>query len=150
MKRPHLVGVEGEPAAFAGLFRAAAAAGVEVGWLEPAAGEDPWPAPVPPSLAAAAEQGALRAVAVGPGGSVGVKPRSGLPVLDDLLREHFLGCRLVLVRGGGALVGKVPRLRRVGDAGEGEAFRLERPGKPPLELAAEALVTRLARPRPWG
>ncbi len=99
--------------------------GERVGWLELPAKRPEVPAtrpdPIPPALAAAAERGVLRAVAVAGGRSVAVKPMVGEPVLRDLLREHFRGCLLVLVRGGS----EAPRLESRGDAwvvatGDGE------------------------------
>lgn len=91
---PHLLRVEEGPQIFAALIAAAAAAGLRVGWLELAAPES-----VAPGLEAAAAAGAQRAVAAGGSRSVAVKPLRGAPVLRDLLREHFSGCALVLVRG---------------------------------------------------
>jgi len=91
---PHLLRVEEGPQSFAVLIAAAAAAGLRVGWLELAAPES-----IAPGLEAAAAAGAQRAVAAGGSRSVAVKPLRGAPVLRDLLREHFAGCALVLVRG---------------------------------------------------
>jgi hypothetical protein len=136
MKRPHLLRVEAPPETFAPLFAAATTAGLRLGWLDLA---DPLP-PLPAALAEAARQGALRAVAVGREGTVVVKPRRGAPVLDDLLREHFLGTAAVLVRGAAT----APRLSPLGDA----QWRVATP-EGNLELTTEGLVTRLRRPRPW-
>ena len=93
----HLLRVELVPDDCAALFAAAGALGLRIGWLE-LAPQAP-PAPLPPSLEQAARVGALRAVAIGGGRSVAVKPMRGAPVLKDVLREHFAGCALVLVRG---------------------------------------------------
>lgn len=68
---------------------------MRVGWLE-LAGDD---AKAPPELETAARLGALRAVSIGPSRAVAVKSLLGEPVLSDVLREHFAGCILVLVRG---------------------------------------------------
>ena len=95
MKAPHLLRVEDTPQSFAPLIEAARVLGLRVGWLDLGGS----PAPVPEPLEAAAGLGVLRAVSVGEGRSVAVKPFRGAPVLKDLLREHFLGCVLVLVRG---------------------------------------------------
>lgn len=95
MKSPHLLRVEEEPAHFAPLIEAARALGLRIGWLE----LDADSRPVPESLEIAASFGVLRAVSVGEGRTVAVKPLRGQPVLRDLLREHFQGCALVLVRG---------------------------------------------------
>lgn len=146
MRSPHLLRIEEDPEVFASLVAAAAAAGSRVGWLEWAE-----PEPVPPTLARAAGAGALRAVAVGEKGSVAVKARRGEPVLADLLREHFLGCRLVLVRGAppDASADPLPRLVPV----SGGSWRLETGGEEPTafarDLSTDELVARLRRPRPW-
>lgn len=95
MKVPHLLRVTEPPDRFAALIEAARAEGLRVGWLE----LDGVVEPVPEILGSAAGLGALRAVAVGAGRTVAVKPLRGAPVLRDLLREHFRGCALVLVRG---------------------------------------------------
>ena len=93
MKRPHLLRVETGAADFAALVDGARVAGIRVGWLDLSEVEPP------PGLESAAALGVLRAVAVGGARTVAVKPRTGPPVLGDLLREHFLGCGLVLVLG---------------------------------------------------
>lgn len=152
MKRPHLLRVEEGPDVFAPLLSATAAEGLRSGWLELAE-----PRPLPPTLTRAAAAGVLRAVAVGESGSVAVKRRRGAPVVDDLLREHFRGCRLVLVRG------KRPQARAEGDAevapeidapwlipASGGSWQVERTGAPVLSLSTEELIARLRRVRPWG
>ena len=93
MKRPRLLRVSRGAGSFGALITAAETEGLRIGWLELEA------APVPEPLADAAAGGVLRAVAVGEGRTVAVKPVRGEPVLEDLLREYFLGCRLVLVAG---------------------------------------------------
>ncbi len=94
MRRPHLLRVERGAEAFAPLAEAAGQAGLRVGWLDLET-----PVSIPAGLAEAAALPVLRAVAVGPEATVAVRPRHGAPILDDLLRGHFLGCALVLVRG---------------------------------------------------
>jgi hypothetical protein len=147
VKAPHLLRVDEGPDVFAPLLAALASSGSRAGWLEWAE-----PEPVPPSLARAAEAGALRAVAVGEGGSVAVKVRRGDPVLGDLLREHFLGCRLVLVRGAppdpvaDPVAAAMPRLVPV----SGGSWRVETEGGRGHALSTDELVARLRRPRPWG
>src|SRR5436309_2065242 len=102
LRRAHLLRIDEGPERFAALVAALAAAGMRAGWLDLAGerGESP---PAPGDLEAAAAAGVLRAVAVGRGPrggrSIAVKPLKGEPVLADLLREHFRGCALVLVRG---------------------------------------------------
>lgn len=94
--KKHLLRVGRPVVEFERLVAAMRHEGERVGWLElpaEAAG------PLPESLAAAADAGVLRAVAAGDGRSVAVKPMRGEPVLRDLLREHFRGCRLVLIFG---------------------------------------------------
>jgi hypothetical protein len=95
LKAPHLLRVSEPPERFAALMEAARAEGMRVGWLELEGEVEP----VPSVLGAAAGLGALRAVSVGAGRTVSVKPLRGAPVLRDVLREHFRGCALVLVRG---------------------------------------------------
>ena len=92
--QPRLVQVSATAEDFAPLFGAASAAGVRIGWLDLAAA----PAVVP-ELAAAAEAGALRAVSVSGAHVLSLKTLAGEPVLGDVIREHFTGCRLLLVRG---------------------------------------------------
>jgi hypothetical protein len=111
--KPHLLRVDAPPETFAPLITAARALALRVGWLELAAEQAP--GPLPPSLGAAAGAGVLRAVALGGGTSVAVKALRGAPVPRDVLREHFAGCALVLVRGDL----DVPRL-----AADGEAWRV--------------------------
>ncbi|HEX5757872.1 MAG TPA: hypothetical protein VF121_01625 [Thermoanaerobaculia bacterium] len=135
MKEPHLLRVEEGPERFAALVAAARAEGIRVGWLELAA------APAPESLEAAAALGCLRAVAVWEGRAVAVKPMGGPPVLRDLLREHFLGCRLVFVRG----EVDAPAL-----AADGEAWRVAPASSPVRTLTTPELVAALRKPHPWG
>jgi hypothetical protein len=133
MKRPHLLRVEVGAENFGTLVAAARDAGLRVGWLD-LRGAD-----IPRSLAKAAAGGVLRAVGVGTGATVSVKPRKGSAVLDDLLREHFVGCVLVLVAGSVA----APLLARDGDSwkvtsGAGSSVRLD----------TEGLVRALRKPLP--
>ncbi|HXU29361.1 MAG TPA: hypothetical protein VN851_02190 [Thermoanaerobaculia bacterium] len=137
MKTPHLLRVEQGAAEYAPLFEAARALDLRIGWLE--LGE-PAPGPVPSSLEAAAGEGALRAVAVGGGRTVVLKPMKGAPVLRDLLREHFRGCALVLVLGE---CGDVPRLSR-----EGEGYRVAS-GAVVRAFDAAHFAEALRRPRPF-
>lgn len=150
MKRIHLLRYAGEPEALAPLLDAVRTEGLRVGWLEVPAHE---PGPVPPALEVAASAGAFRSVAVGAERSVAVKRRAGPPVLRDLLREHFQGCALVVVRaaegGGGqtsrlaADLAEVPELTVVDGA-----YGVRPPGEAASTLDPAALAARLRRPRP--
>ncbi len=135
MKSPALVAVDSGPREFSALFAAVRAAGERIGWLDLAAATA---APVPPDLEQAAELGALRAVAAATGRTVVVKPVAGPPVLRDLLREHFRGCAVVLVRG---LEGW-PRLEPA-DSG----FVLRTAAERTRTVGADDLVAQLRRPR---
>ena len=134
MKRIHLLRVEGPAAEFAALIAAVAEDGGRVGWLELEGS-----APVAECLGAAADAGVLRAVAVAEGRTVAVKPLRGRPELGDLLREHFRGCRVVLVHGDV----DAPALEPDGDAW------IVRSGEQERSLDARALAAVLRRPRPW-
>lgn len=149
MKRPHLLRVEEEPERFATVLSALAGAGLRAGWLE--LGRTPEP---PPGLAAAARLGALRAVASAGPWSLAVKLRRGAPVLADLLREHFLGCRLVLVRdlpGRGAEQEEKPRPAAALAllSPWGEEWRIEGANAVSRHLTTEELIAELRRPHPW-
>jgi len=136
LKRPHLLRVAREAGAFTPLAEAVAAAGLRLGWLELGGAPE-----APTALVSAASLPAFRAVAAGAGRSVSVKPLHGPPVLDDLLREHFLGCALVLVAGEAAET--VPAL----EPREGGGWRVISGGEV-RELTTGALVSALMRPRP--
>lgn len=136
MKAPHLLRVEDDPQRFASLIEAARALGLRVGWLDLGA----LPAPVPEPLEAAAGLGVLRAVSVGEGRVVAVKPLRGAPVLKDLLREHFRGCVLVLVRGEVDAPLLVP--------GE-DGWSVTPRETASRRYATEDLAAALRKPRPW-
>lgn len=135
MKTPHLLRVDDRPEIFRPLIEAARAQGMRVGWLDLGA----TPAPVPETLGAAADLGVLRAVAVGEGRAVSVKPLRGAPVLKDLLREYFQGCALVLVRG----ELDVPAL-----APENDGWRISPPGLASRRSSTEDFVASLRKPSP--
>jgi hypothetical protein len=134
LKAPHLLRVEDAPEWFSPLVEAARADGLRVGWLELAEA-----APLPEVLTTAAGLGVLRAVSVGGGRTVAVKPLRGEPVLKDLLREHFLGCALVLVRG----AVDAPQLRR-----DGESWVIDAPETAGQPLTTEQLAAKLRSPLP--
>lgn len=135
MKRIHLLSVEARADAFLELIEALRADGKRVGWLDLSGTQ------VPAALTAASGAGVLRAVGVDEGVTVAVKPRQGGAVMKDLLREYFVGCSVVLVRGGEPL----PRL----SAAEG-GWLLEVPGAATRALDTASLVATLRKPRPFG
>ncbi len=94
MRRIHLLRVAAEPAAFSELLAAARALGLRVGWLELEID-----GVAPARLAAALGAGGERAVAVGAGAVVAARALRGPVRLRELMRQQFLGCALVLVRG---------------------------------------------------
>lgn len=137
MKSPHLLRVDDPPEKLAPLVGAARALGLRIGWLELGGTAQP----VPPVLEAAAASSVLRAVEVGQGRTVAVKPLRGAPVLKDLLREHFRGCALVLVRG----EVDAPGLRV-----EGEGWVVAPPGAASRRYSLEELAGALRKPHPWS
>ena len=141
-RRPltHALRVTEGSAAFRSLFAALERDGERAGWLD--LGVDSSVA-----AAAAASDGALdvalgdgvwKAVGVEAGRTVAIKSRHGAPVLRDLLREHFRGCRVVLVRGAAPL----PLLRS-----RGEDWELESDGGECRKLSTAELVRALRSPR---
>jgi hypothetical protein len=144
MKEPHLLRVERQPHDYTPLITALREAGLRAGWLELET-----PPTVSGSLETAAAAGALRAVAVGGGRSLAVKPLYGAPVLRDLLREHFRGCRLVLVCGE-TVCGETdaPWLFPGEQPGDG-GWWVDLPAGRRSFSTAE-LIQALGRPHPWG
>ena len=140
MKSPHLLRVEDAPDRFAPLIDAARALGLRIGWLDLGTA----PAPIPEPLETAATLGVLRAVSVGEGRTVAVKPLRGAPVLKDLLREHFQGCALVLIRE--EIRGEInaPALRI-----EDDAWLVAPPGAAARRYATSDLALALRKPHPW-
>lgn len=141
MKRPVLLAVDARASTYSALLTALAEAGERAGWLELGA-----PGVTPPeSLEEAAVAGTLRAVAVGGQRVTTVKPIRGPAVLDDLLREHFRGCRLVLVRGGeGPDVEGLVRLEA-----DGDGWRLAPPSGRMVRRSTPELLASLGRPSFW-
>lgn len=144
---PHLLRVAHPVVKFEELVAALRQAGDRVGWLDLSGRADPPPAPLPEELSQAADRGVLRAVALAGGRSVAIKPMRGEPVLRDILREHFRGCRLVLARG----VLDAPTLEP-----EGEGWRVahrqtgdENEATQGRWLTTDQLVARLRRPHPF-
>lgn len=133
MKAPVLLAVAGEAEALAPLFLGAKAAGLRIGWLAMNAQVDP-----PPPLTAPPLLEAFRAVAVGNLRSVAMKPMKGMPVLRDLLREHFLGADVVLVAG----LELFPRLTARGDG----SWHLVESAAASRSYTTEELFVRLRKP----
>lgn len=133
MKQPHLLRPAEPVAEYTELIAALRDAGLRAGYLDLA--EAP---AVPAGLETAAAAGALRAVGVGGGRSVALKPLRGAPVLRDLLREHFRGCRLVLVRGDV----EAPIVHR-----DGGRWRVEDSER---TLTTQEMIAALRKPHPWG
>lgn len=133
MKTPVLLAVDGSADAFASLFAAAKAAGIRIGWLAMNAEVDP-----PPPLQAPPLLEAFRAVAVGDGRSIAMKPMKGKAVLRDLLREHFLGADVVLVAG----LELFPRLVARGDG----PWKLVESATASRVYTTEELLVRLRKP----
>lgn len=129
---PVLLAVAGEAVDLEPLFAAARERAIRVGWLE--LDSDALP---PPSLAGAPLSGAFRVVAIGNLRSIAVKAMKGPPVLRDVLREHFLGADVVLVRG----LDLFPQLIR-----EGDAWRLRESAARERRMSLEELLTRLRKP----
>jgi hypothetical protein len=127
----HALRVSETSAAFRSLFAAIEEQGERAGWLDLEVSGSQSPAD-------ANDDGAWKTVWVEARRSVAVKRRRGPAVLDDLLREHFRGCRLVLVRGDAAL----PTLRSRGDAWE-----LESPSGELRRLTTAELTRALRAPR---
>ena len=132
MKTIHILRVDGEPESFTVLIAAARAAGLRAGWLDLETLPEP-----PEAVARAADSGVLRAVARTTSGTVAVKRVGGELVLEDLVREQFMGCRWLLVRGEVAAPVLTP-------TAEGWRIRWDEGG---LSLSTSELVTRLQRPR---
>jgi hypothetical protein len=80
-------------------------------------------------------------VVAGPGATVAARARRGPALLRELLRQQFLGCAAVLVRG----EVDAPRL-----AALDEGWRVEVADAPPRTLDTAALVAALRQPRPFA
>jgi hypothetical protein len=141
---PHLLRVTEGPERFAPLIAAIQTLDLRVGWLDLAP-----PPPVPGDLETAAGLGTLRAVAAGGGRAVVVKPLRGEPVLGDLLREHFRGCVLVLVRGEVVLGDRAAPLLQLEESGE--RWTVTVAGEAARAFASADLAEALRSPRPpWA
>lgn len=140
MRRIHLLRVAEEAHAFEPLLRAAAEAGLRVGWLELQAPPQP-----PEILRAALDAGGERAVAVGEGWTVTARPRKGAARMRELMRQQFLGCTLVLVHGEAG----APDAPALAPAEDG-AWRVSIPGGQERRLTLDQFVAALREPRPFA
>ncbi len=131
---------------FAELVAALRQEGFRVGRLEmaPTAGGEK-PAPVPEGLAEAESLGVLRAVSVGGGRSIAVKPMRGEPVLRDVLREHFRGCRIVLVSGPVSEAQDPAPLLERGESG----WKVSLSRGVTKKYTTQEMIAVLRRPDPW-
>ncbi|HEV8241534.1 MAG TPA: hypothetical protein VGS57_19385 [Thermoanaerobaculia bacterium] len=137
MRRIHLLRVAEEARVFEPLLRAAAEAGLRIGWLELQAPPQP-----PEVLRVALAAGGERAVAVGEGWTVTARPRKGPARMRELMRQQFLGCALVLVHGDVDAPSLAP-------ASEG-TWRVDIPGGRERRLTVDQLVAALREPRPFA
>ena len=137
MRRIHLLRVAEEASVYEPLVRAAAAAGLRVGWLEL-----PAPSPPPPELRAALDAGSDRAVTVGESWTLAARPRKGPARMRELMRQQFLGCTLVLVRG----EADAPLLAPAGDGG----WRVTIASGKDRRYGVDQLVAALREPRPFA
>ncbi|MEM7583781.1 MAG: hypothetical protein AAF560_10410 [Acidobacteriota bacterium] len=137
----HLLRVRGPVVKFERLIAALRQERAKVGWLElgdSALSEAP--RVDRESLEAAAGFGVLRAVAIGGGRTVAIKPMRGAPVLRDVLREHYRGCCLVLVEG----EVDAPELEP-----DGETWLITVGDRAAKRWTTEKLIAALRRPSPW-
>ncbi|MDA8018566.1 MAG: hypothetical protein MPN21_14090 [Thermoanaerobaculia bacterium] len=138
MKRIHLLRIEPgmDPSLWEPLLAAVHSDGGRAGRLR-------WhPGRPSEDEALALASGFLRSVEVATNGALVRKPRTGPPVLTDILREHFRGCRVVLVEGEASEgLAAIPRLEPTANG-----FRLDLDGAQ-LALSAIELANRLRRPR---
>ena len=131
--QPRLLRVADSSTAFASLLESASDAGVRIGWLDLEAGVT-----LPKDLGTAAEAGAIRAVGVEAGRVVVAKRLAGEPVLRDLVREHFTGCRLLLVRA---------RIEAPEISSEAGGWRIRWTDGVERKLSTEELLAELRKPR---
>ncbi len=136
MKKPHLLKVDDPIGRFAPLFERADERAMRLGWLE-------LDEPALSGLELGGEGDPFKQVVVGRRRTLAVKRRRGDARLDDLIREHFLGCALLLLRvgAGGQDLDEVdaPELRPTA-----AGWRVSR-GERGVELDSDALLDRLSR-----
>jgi hypothetical protein len=136
MKRVHRLETSIPVADCQALFEAAAALDLRIGWLDL---ESTFTAPA--ELEEPAALGVFRAVVVAGNRVLALKPLRGAAVLEDLLREHFSGCCLVLLRGHHG----APRLSR-----DEDGYRVRFEDGADKQFTAEALARALRQPRLRG
>ncbi len=102
------------------------------------------------SLEEAASLGVRRAVVVEAGRTLALKPRHGEPVLRDLLREHFLGCRLVLVAGAPRAAAALSRANPPLLESDGDGWRVTAGTATWRRLTTDQLVAALCKPHPFS
>lgn len=136
MKKIHLLRVDpgSNVEDFRSLIDAVRADGGRVGWLC-------WRPDESADDQELSTNGLLRHVEIDAAGSVARKTRTGPAVLRDVVREHFRGCRVVLVAGEG--VGELAELPRPTAVDDG--YRVES-GESARKMSAEDLAARLRRP----
>ena len=137
MKRIHLLRVDPNSAIedFRSLIDAVRADDGRVGWLR-------WQPDERVDDEGPSTTGLLRHVEVDAAGSVARKPRTGPAVLRDVVREHFRGCRVVLVAGEAS--GELAALPWLTASDDG--YRIDS-NESARELGVEDLMSRLRRPR---
>ncbi len=153
MKRNHILKTELGKTDLMGLIEAAAALDLRVGWLDwqPETQPDPGDLGIQ-GLAEMASTPVLRAVTVQSRRVTSIKPMAGGAVFYDVLRSHFRGCSVVLVRSIGESEPEellsAPELRTKDDKYAVDV--LDENGSPKsFLLTAGELAIRLRRPRPF-
>lgn len=143
---PHLLRVDRTMLEFAAFVAALRQDGRRAGWLEWAPGHQP-PVPASPEVG---EAGVLRAVTVDAERTVAIKQLRGAPVLRDVLREHFRGCAVVLVRGESESESEIgaPLLEPAAGETGAAGWRIVLHGTA-RDISTEALVAALRRPHPF-
>ncbi len=153
MKRIHLLKTELQRSGLADLLAAMANLRLRAGWLDWRPHAEPETLSNEGTLLDMATAPVLRAVAVESRRVTSIKPMVGDAVFRDVLRAHFRGCAVVLVR---VVPGasepdeleSAPELE-VADGKYGVAVVDDGPAKR-FSWTAEELAERLRRPRPFS
>ena len=152
MKRIHIIKTDLQRSDLTDLLDAIASLGLKAGWLDWRPQAEPEDSSVGGALVEMASAPVLRAVAVESRRVTSIKPMAGEAVFRDVLRLHFRGCAVILVR---ALseplppeLVSAPEIRV-----EGSSYRVtaidEEGGARRFLWTAEELAARLRRPRPF-